>query len=82
MRALTAAAVVMALVALVEPLREFLFDVTPLTWRHRAIAAYTQLLPNPGDTADLEPMAHIGGSPYAINVFLEQEVEEAKSAAH
>lgn len=78
MRALTAAAVVMALVALVEPLREFLFDVTPLTWRHRAIAAYTQLLPNPGDTADLEPMAHIGGSPYAINVFLEQEVEEAK----
>src|SRR5205085_1841802 len=29
-------------------------------------------------TADLAPIAYTGGNPYGINVFLEQEVEEAK----
>src|SRR5687768_12361069 len=76
-----AAVVLLALLGLAvaaEPLRLWLFDVTPLEMRHAAIAAWTALLPRTDETADMVPIAHVGGNPYGINVFLEQEVEEAK----
>jgi hypothetical protein len=76
-----AAVALLSLVGLalaVEPLRSWLFDVTPLEARHAVVAAWTALLPESDDTADMVPIAHTGGNPYGINVFLEQEVEEVK----
>src|SRR5437867_1900364 len=80
MRRRAAAALLALLVVIVahEPLRSWLFDVTPLPARHAAVAAWTALLPEGDETADMVPVAHTGGNPYGINVFLEQEVEEAK----
>ena len=80
MRRSAVAALLALLVVIVahEPLRSWLFDVTPLPARHAAVAAWTALLPEGDETADMVPVAHTGGNPYGINVFLEQEVEEAK----
>jgi hypothetical protein len=58
--------------------REQVVNRTPLHLRHRAVALYTRLLPPVQGTADLAPMDHLEANPYAINVFLEQEVEEWK----
>ncbi|HVE69616.1 MAG TPA: cellulase family glycosylhydrolase, partial [Solirubrobacteraceae bacterium] len=62
----------------VGDLRARLLDAVPVELRHRAVAAYTLLLPETGGTADLVPLAHVGDNPYAINVVLEPEVEEWK----
>ena len=48
-------------------------------FKHRLIAIYGwTLLDIPHDTADLVPIANADVRPYGINVFFEQEVEEAK----
>jgi hypothetical protein len=65
-------------IALEDEARSNAVDQTPLGLRHAIVAAYTRLLPPVTDTADLTPMPHVSGNPYGINVFLEQEVEEAK----
>jgi hypothetical protein len=77
-RAASVLAIVLVLTLAIEPLRSLVFDVTPLPLRHVAIAAWTSLAPPIEDTADLAPIAHVGGNPYGINVFREQEVEESK----
>lgn len=46
--------------------------------RNDIIALYSELTYRWVNTADLEPIAYADGNPYGVNVFLEQEVEEAK----
>lgn len=46
--------------------------------KNSLIAGYSELTYRWTNTADLEPVAHNDVNPYGINVFLEQEVEEAK----
>ncbi len=46
--------------------------------RNRLLAAGTPFLAPSLDTADLSPIAHTSLSPYGVNTFLEQEVDEAK----
>ena len=77
-RAAVALLVLVGTALAIDPLRSWLFDVTPLPVRHTAVALWTGLLPDPDETADLAPVAYTGGNPYGINVFLEQEVEETK----
>jgi hypothetical protein len=62
----------------VGDVRERLVDAAPLALRHKAVALYTLLLPPVDGTDDLAPMDHLEANPYAVNVFLEQEVEEWK----
>ncbi len=84
--ALTGLAIV-ALIALVawaerEPLRAALASVTGEedAWQQvKGFGAWLLLqLQGAPDTAPMTPMRHAGLSPYGINTFLEQEVEEAK----
>jgi hypothetical protein len=77
-RALGVVAVALAAALGLGGVRERLVDASPLALRHRAVALYTLLLPPLEGTADLAPMDHLEATPYAINVFLEQEVEEWK----
>jgi len=65
-------------VGTIEPLRAWAIDATPLWLRHDLVALYSELLPPGEPTEDMVPMAHLGGNPYGINVFLDQEVEEGK----
>lgn len=46
--------------------------------RNDLIALFSELTSRWAATADLEPIAHTDMNPYGVNVFLEQEVEEAK----
>ncbi|MGQ9676813.1 MAG: cellulase family glycosylhydrolase [Chloroflexota bacterium] len=46
--------------------------------KNDVIALYSELTARWAATADLEPIAHADMNPYGVNVFLEQEVEEAK----
>jgi hypothetical protein len=77
-RGLVGAAIVAVVVMAIGDLRAKALDAVPVELRHRAVAAYTLLLPEVGGTADLVPIANVAENPYAINVFLEQEVEEWK----
>jgi hypothetical protein len=77
-RALISAAGLLLVAMAIGEVRAKLLDAVPVEVRHRAVAAYTLLLPEVRGTADLVPIAHVGENPYAINVFLEQEVEEWK----
>ena len=56
--------------AVVEPI--------PLEIRHVVIAQLSLFTDREPWTDDLVPIAHAGLNPYAVNVFLEQEVEEEK----
>ena len=47
-------------------------------FKNNLVAVYSDLTAPWISTADLEPVAHTDSNPYGINVFLEQEVEEAK----
>jgi hypothetical protein len=77
-RALVGAGLLAVAVLAVGDLRARALDAVPVELRHRAVAAYTRLLPEVDGTADLVPIGNVGEKPYAINVFLEQEVEEWK----
>ena len=46
--------------------------------KYQLVALYSGLTEAPAETADLVPITHTGENPYGVNVFLEQEVEEAK----
>lgn len=56
--------------AVVEPI--------PIEIRHAIIAQLTIFTDREPWTDDYRPIAHAGMNPYAVNVFLEQEVEEQK----
>lgn len=77
-RAGLALALVLVLCLALEGPRSAIEGWTPLWLRHELVAAYARLLPEPQGLAEMEPIAHVGGNPYGINVFLEQEVEETK----
>ena len=49
-----------------------------LELKHSLISFYGQLVSRPHSIADLVPIANADVKPYGINVFFEQEVEEAK----
>ena len=75
----TALAVVAAInfVGLGE-MRRVVLEPIPLELRHAVIAQLSLFIDREPLTDDLAPIAHTGLNPYAINVFLEQEVEERK----
>jgi hypothetical protein len=77
-RALAVLGLAALLTVAIDGLRGLVVDEAPLRLRHAVVAAWSSLAPDPGDTADLVPVRHVGGNPYGINVFLEQEVEETK----
>ena len=61
-----------------EPIRRFVSETVGTAIRHRFIAFTSLLTYQPRDTADMAPVRHGDVNPYAINVFLEQEVDEVK----
>ncbi|HUE75511.1 MAG TPA: cellulase family glycosylhydrolase [Chloroflexota bacterium] len=61
-----------------ETIRRRIKPLIPIETRHDLVAFLTGFQTPSSPTADLEPISHIGIPPYGVNVFLEQEVEEAK----
>ncbi len=77
-RAGTLLGIVILVCSTLEPFRTWTYNATPVWVRHFLVSQYTRLLPDTRSDDDLRPIANTGGNPYGINVFLEQEVEEAK----
>lgn len=61
-----------------QQIRQTLAESIDQELRFELISLYSLLIAPPLRTADLAPVAHTDERPYAINVFFEQEVEEAK----
>ena len=78
--AVVAILAVVAAIYLVGPgeARRAVVEQFPLEIRHAVIAQYSLLTEREPWTDDFAPIAHAGLNPYAVNVFLEQEVEEHK----
>jgi polysaccharide biosynthesis protein PslG len=61
-----------------ETIRRRVKPLIPIEMRHEVVAFFSGFQAPSSLTADLEPIRHVGVPPYGVNVFLEQEVEEAK----
>ncbi|MCL4534677.1 MAG: cellulase family glycosylhydrolase [Bacteroidetes bacterium] len=76
--ALLAALAVACAAAFVPPVRQVAGQSLDMETRNDLMAVLSSLGSRPTDTADLVPIAHTDVNPYGVNVFLNQEVEEAK----
>jgi hypothetical protein len=61
-------------------LRHFIADSLGVQLKNQALAIYTMAIAPPTQTADLAPIADDNLPPYAVNVFLDQEVQTANVA--
>ena len=62
----------------VPPIRTVIADVVGDETSNNIVALYSSMTARPTDTRDMVALEHTGTSPYGINVFLQQEVEEQK----
>ena len=79
--AATALAFVLVLVlagVFVTPVRTVIAEVLGDETSNNIVALFSTVTARPTDTRDIVALPHTGTSPYGINVFLQQEVEERK----
>src|SRR5579885_2682949 len=62
------------------PTRHFVADVLGVRTKNEILAIFTLAIAPPTRTDDLVPIANDSLSPYAVNVFLDQEVQAANVA--
>jgi len=62
------------------PVRGLVVRILGVRLKNQILAVYTMATARPTQTDDLVPIAHTSVPPYAVNVFLDQEVETANVA--
>src|SRR3990172_1819555 len=62
----------------VPPVRTVIAEVLGDETSNNIVALFSTVTARPTDTRDMVALPHTGTSPYGINVFLQQEVEERK----